>query len=83
MSEENQARDQGSSGACPPGDLYRLFFEEAPNAMLATDREERVVMVNRRASILTGYSNEELLGRAIADLLSPENPGQEGASLEG
>ena len=68
---KNQGGAQRSSGALNPGGLYRVFFEEAPDGMLATDPHGRFIVVNRRATALTGYSHEELLGMTIADLVSP------------
>ena len=74
MSEAtNQGGAQRASGALNPRDLYRVFFEEAPDGMLATDPQGRFILVNRRATRLTGYSHEELLGMTIADLVNPED----------
>ena len=70
---KNQGEAERSSGALNPRELYRVFFEEAPDAMLATDPHGRFIVVNRRGTALTGYSREELLGMAIADLINPED----------
>ena len=71
---KNQNGAERSSGALDPGELYRVFFEEAPDGMLATDPHGRFIVVNRQGTALTGYSREELLGMAIADLINPEDP---------
>ncbi len=82
----SEATDQGgaerSSRAFNPGEPYRGFFEEAPNAMLATDPQGRFILVNRRATWLTGYSHEELLGMTIADLLNPEDHARDPISVD-
>ena len=70
---ENQGGAERSSGALSPRDLYRLCFEEAPDAMLATDPHGRLLDVNRRGTALTGYSREKLLGMALADLINPDD----------
>ena len=72
-SAKNQGGAERSSGALSPRKLYRAFFEEAPDAMLATDPHGRFIVVNRRGTALTGYSREELLGMAITDLINPED----------
>jgi len=72
-SAKNQGGAERSSGALNPRKLYRAFFKEAPDAMLATDPHGRFIVVNRRGTALTGYSREELLGMAITDLINPED----------
>ncbi len=83
MSEaKNQGGAESSSGALNPRNPYRVFFEEAPDGMLATDPHGRFILVNRRASLLTGYSHEELLGMTIAELLNPEDHARDPISVD-
>lgn len=83
MSEaKNQGGAEGSSGAQKPRDPYRVFFEEAPDGMLVTNPHGSFIDVNRRASLLTGYSHEELLGMAIEDLVNPDDLAQDPISMD-
>jgi two-component system cell cycle sensor histidine kinase/response regulator CckA len=51
---------------------YRGFVDLAADAMVLGTRAEGITEANRRASELTGYRREELLGRQIEALFSPE-----------
>jgi formate hydrogenlyase transcriptional activator len=51
--------------------IFQRIFESAPDAIVVTDREGRMVRVNAEAEKLFGYSQEELLGRTV-ELLVPE-----------
>jgi PAS domain S-box-containing protein len=72
----SDAKDKGgaerTSGALRPVDIYRVFFDEAPDGMLATDPHGRLIDCNRRGTALTGYSRDELLGMSLADLINPD-----------
>ena len=72
-SAKNQGGAERSSHGLSPKDVYRVFFEEAPDAMLATDPHGRLIDFNGRGTALTGYSREELLGMALADLINPDD----------
>jgi len=50
---------------------FRLAVEAAPNAMIMTDREGRIVLVNSKAEELFGYAREEMHGAPI-EILGPE-----------
>jgi PAS domain S-box-containing protein len=50
---------------------FRLVVEAAPNAMLATDRERRITLINRKGEELFGYQREELIDQPV-ELLVPE-----------
>jgi PAS domain S-box-containing protein len=50
---------------------FRLAVEAAPNAMIMTDREGRIVLVNSKAEELFGYAREEMHGAPI-EILLPE-----------
>ena len=56
---------------------FRLAVEAAPNAMVMSDGEGRIVLVNSQAERLTGYSREELIGRPV-ETLAPDCAGGEG-----
>lgn len=56
---------------------FRLAVEAAPNAMVMSDGEGRIVLVNSQAERLTGYSREELIGRRV-ETLAPGCAGGEG-----
>jgi len=50
---------------------FRLAVEAAPNAMIMTNEGGTIVLVNRQAEILFGYSREEMIGRPV-EMLVPE-----------
>ena len=52
-------------------DLFRQLIDSAPDAMVVVDSQGVVVLVNRQAESVFGYSREELLGQAI-EILVPE-----------
>ena len=79
---KNQDGGGRASDTAPPRELYRVFFEEAPDGMLATDPHGRFIVANRRGTALTGYSREELLGMAIEDLINQEELARDPVSLD-
>jgi PAS domain S-box-containing protein len=48
---------------------YRGLLEAAPDAMLVVDRSGEIVLINAQAEIRFGYRADELLGRAVTDLI--------------
>jgi PAS domain S-box-containing protein len=48
---------------------FRQVVESAPNAMVMVNQSGLIEMVNMQAERLFGYAREELLGRAIEDLV--------------
>jgi PAS domain S-box-containing protein len=68
-----QERTERSPGSLNPAELYQVFFDEAPDGMLAADSHGQFILVNRRGTELTGYSREELFGMTMTDLFSRED----------
>ncbi|NNM82652.1 MAG: PAS domain S-box protein [Burkholderiales bacterium] len=54
---------------------FRVLFDLSPTAMIVVDPDSMcIVRTNSMASHLFGYSQEELLGRAIEELTYPGDP---------
>lgn len=51
----------------------RRFFDEAPVGLTILDREMRLIKVNRAFCTLTGYSEEEILGRTYEFYTHPDD----------
>jgi len=68
-----QDRTERSPGPLNPAELYQVFFDEAPDGMLAADPHGHFILVNRRGTELTGYSREELFVMTMTDLFSRED----------
>jgi PAS domain S-box-containing protein len=54
---------------------FGALLESAPDAMVISDREGRVVLVNSRSESVFGYRREELLGQGV-EMLMPERSRQ-------
>ena len=50
---------------------FRLVVESAPNAVIMTDQEGQILLVNSQTEKFFGYSRTELLGKSI-EMLVPE-----------
>jgi PAS domain S-box-containing protein len=50
-------------------DLYKAFFDCAPDATLVADSQGCIVAINAQAEKLFGYRGEELVGRPIETLI--------------
>ena len=50
--------------------LLRTFIESAPDAVLISDSEGRVSLVNRQAELIFAYRREDMLNRSLFDLIS-------------
>src|SRR6476620_7469899 len=49
---------------------FRLAVEAAPNAMIMSNQEGKIILVNSCAEALFGYQRQELLGQPIEILLT-------------
>ena len=52
--------------------LLDELFEQAPQAVALTQRDDRVVRVNRDFARLFGYAPHEIVGRRLAELIVPD-----------
>jgi PAS domain S-box-containing protein len=52
---------------------YRSLFATVTDAILISNREERLIEVNDTATQLLGYTREELLGMHLLDLIPPDH----------
>jgi PAS domain S-box-containing protein len=52
---------------------FRSYVDNAPFGIFVCDERGRYLQVNPAATVLTGYSREELLAAGIPDLLPPES----------
>jgi len=62
-----------SSDTADLQELYRLFFEEASDAIFITDSRGKYIAVSPQGNSLTGYSPQELLSMSITDLIVQED----------
>ena len=74
---------KGSSGKTPdsPGiadPVFRSLFESAPDAILIVDSVGHIILFNKKAEALFGYSQGELLGKPV-EVLVPSHLHQEHA----
>jgi len=76
--KDDKAGDTGFSGIKNPLSLFKsedmvlALLESASQGIISIDRHGRIVLVNRRAEEMFGYSREEMLGAQI-ELLLPES----------
>lgn len=50
--------------------LLRTFLESAPDAVLISDMQGQVTLVNRQAELIFDYDREEMLGKSLFELIS-------------
>lgn len=68
---------------------YRTLLEAAPDAIVVTDRDDRVVMFNDAAERIVGSSSDDVIGRSISAVIeldrarSDGNGGAESGSARG
>lgn len=54
---------------------FRRLIESSPDALVITGPNETITIVNRRAELMFGYEQRELLGRSMDILLTPAYQG--------
>jgi len=64
-----RASEQAARAEVDVEKRYRKLLEAAPDAILEVDRQGRIVLVNRQAERLFGYTRAELLGNRIETLI--------------
>jgi PAS domain S-box-containing protein len=58
--------------------MYQRIFEQANDAIFINAFDDRILDVNQKACLLTGYSREELLTMTVPDIQAPEIRGVRG-----
>jgi PAS domain S-box-containing protein len=61
---------------------YRSLFENAPEAIVLIDENDRVIRVNAEFVHMFGYPAEEVLNRSLDDTIIPQYHREEGAGLK-
>jgi PAS domain S-box-containing protein len=56
---------------------FQQLFDNSPDAILMTDTNSKVIQANKGSEVLFGYSNEEVKGRSLIELIIPELDVQE------
>jgi PAS domain S-box-containing protein len=59
---------------------FRSLLESAPDAIVITDRDGRIMLVNTQTEKLFGYSRDDLLGNPVESLLRRQDLGGPGSS---
>jgi PAS domain S-box-containing protein len=88
---EQESGELASLTAAPQGHRSRLnsegsfrqVVEWAPNAMVMIDAEGRIVMVNAEMERVFGYRREDLVGRAVEQLVPQQFTGNHAAFRNG
>ena len=65
-------REEAQEQARESGAAARALLEAAPQAVLAHDRNGRIVLVNAAAEMLFGYKRQEMIGQSV-QMLFPQN----------
>jgi PAS domain S-box-containing protein len=56
---------------------FQQLFDNSPDAILMTDTNSKVIQANKGSEVLFGYSNEEVKGQSLTELIVPEVDVQE------
>lgn len=54
-------------------DRFRSALQAAPNAMIMTDHQGKIVLTNTEADALFGYTDDSLMGKMISELIPVAN----------
>jgi diguanylate cyclase (GGDEF)-like protein/PAS domain S-box-containing protein len=60
---------------------FAALFENAPEAIAVLDEQDHVIRINRQFNTLFGYTDEEVVGKSINDLIVPNELVDEAAQL--
>jgi len=71
LSLQAEERQRAETALRESQQSLHTLVETVPCLLVIIDREGRVLLFNRRAEELTGYTRDEALGTPIADLLIP------------
>lgn len=64
-------RKQAENALIESESNYRLLLDLAPDAFFQGNEKGDIIMANKKATLLTGYTHAELLSMNIKDLFSP------------
>ncbi len=74
--EEAAGRHRAEQRLHQSEERLRLVVESTPNAMVMTDADGRIVLVNAQAEKLFGYHRQEMLGQSVEMLVPPRFRGR-------
>jgi PAS domain S-box-containing protein len=66
-------RRAAADAALEAAERFRSVFEQSPVGIMLTSDDGRLLDVNPRVCVITGYGREELVGRTISDLAHPHD----------
>ncbi len=76
LGAEIKNREQAEERLAAESERLRVTLQSMEDAVLAVDIDNRIVLMNRIAEELTGWSRKKALGRRLAEVFSPVDPGQ-------
>lgn len=73
LRHEIEERKRAEDALRASEERFRVTFEEAPVGMVIGTGDGMIVKANRAACCMTGYTQEQLIGRRVRDLTHPED----------